>query len=244
MNNIFLALFLLAIVAFFVGLINPSTLKLKTRKSAVLRTGGAMLAFFILIGITTPSTPKEQVPEVAKIAPTTQASANTPITNEQVKSAPVEKPKVVQQVAPVTPKATQDTSVKATQPTITAPITAPVQQQSDRANVLVKLKADASAKWGNDYQMVQYQYNNQTEAYDWVMSQTKYPDIMAKAKSKWGYDYQMVKYQYNNQVEAYEWVMAQTEYPSIMASAKQKWGTDYQMVKYEYNNQVEAYKGL
>lgn len=122
-----------------------------------------------------------------------------------------------------------------------APTQAP---QADRTSILAILKANASSKWGTDYEMVQYQYNNQVQAYDWVMAQTAYPSIMAKAESRWGNDYEMVKYQYNNQVDAYNWVMAQTAYPDIMASAKQKWGDDYEMVKYEYNNQVQAYKGL
>ncbi|HCC06482.1 TPA: hypothetical protein DEP94_03990 [Candidatus Nomurabacteria bacterium] len=90
MNNLFLALLLLAIVAFFIGLVSPSTLKLKTRKSATLITGGAILTFFILFGITTPSTPKEQVPEVAKVAPVTQPTASAVVT-EQVKSDTVVK---------------------------------------------------------------------------------------------------------------------------------------------------------
>ena len=116
--------------------------------------------------------------------------------------------------------------------------------QTNRTDILTILKANASTKWGTDYEMVQYEYNNQVEAYNWVVAQTKYPDIMTKAKGKWGNDYEMVKYEYENQVEAYEWVKAQTTYPNIMASAKQKWNDDYEMVKYEYNNQVEAYKNL
>ncbi len=124
----------------------------------------------------------------------------------------------------------------------------PVKQvpapKTNRESTLAILKENASSKWGNDYQMVQYEYNNQVKAYNWVEAQTKYPNIMTKAKTRWSTDYQMVKYEYNNQVEAYEWIMAQTEYPDIMTSAKQKWDDDYQMVKYEYNNQVEAYKNL
>lgn len=106
------------------------------------------------------------------------------------------------------------------------------------------LKKNASEKWGTDYEMVQYTYNNQVEAYNWVVAQEKYLEIMAKAKNKWGNDFEMVKYNYENQVEAYEWVNAQTEYMDIMTNAKQKWGDDYEMVKYEYENQVKAYKGL
>lgn len=118
------------------------------------------------------------------------------------------------------------------------------EKQTDRDATLTILKANASSKWNTDYQMVQYEYNNQVEAYDWVIAQTKYPDILTKAKTKWDDDFQMVKYEYNNQVEAHEWIMSQTEHLDIMANAKQKWDTDYQMVKYEYNNQVKAFNNL
>ena len=51
--------------------------------------------------------------------------------------------------------------------------------------------------------MVKYEYNNQAGAYEWIISQTEYPNIMTNAKQKWGDDYEMIKYEYNNQVEAY-----------------------------------------
>ena len=114
----------------------------------------------------------------------------------------------------------------------------------DRDKMIEIFKKEALAKGGGDYEMVNYTVQNQTQAYDWVVNQTKYPEIMARAKSKWQNDYEMVKYTYENQVEAYEWGLSQTAYPDIMARAKQKWGGDYEMVKYEYENQVEAYKAL
>ena len=116
--------------------------------------------------------------------------------------------------------------------------------QTTRESALVILKENAKQEWGEDYSMVQYEYEGQVEAYDWVMAKTEYPDIMNKAKQEWGNDYKMVKYEYEGQVEAYEWIEAQTEYPNIMSNAKQEWGDDYKMVKYEYNKQVEAYDNL
>jgi hypothetical protein len=62
----------------------------------------------------------------------------------------------------------------------------------------------AKQEWGHDYEMVQYEYENQLEAYKWIMAQTEYPDIMNSAKQEWGDDYEMVKYEYENQVEAYK----------------------------------------
>jgi hypothetical protein len=113
-----------------------------------------------------------------------------------------------------------------------------------RETMIAIIKANAIAKWGDDYSMVKYEINKQTEAYDWVAKQTKYPQIVDKAKQKWGTDYSMVKYEYEKQTEAYEWIIQQTAYPQIMEKAKQKWGTDYSMVKYEYEKQVKSYKSL
>jgi len=114
----------------------------------------------------------------------------------------------------------------------------------DREAMIEIFKDNASATWGNDYQMVKYEVDNQTEAYDWVVEQTAYLDIMEKSEDKWYPDYEMVKYEYENQVEAYEWIKRQTAHPDIMEEAKRKWGDDYEMVKYEYENQVEAYEAL
>lgn len=172
----------------------------------------------------TPSTPIQ--PETGNEKVITENKDTTPV--------PVEENKKTDTTTP--------TNIKNEVNTTTTKTTTPTQ--TDRASILVILKERASSKWGTDYKMVQYEYNNQVEAYDWVVSQTKYPEIVTKAKSKWGNDYQMVKYEYNNQVEAYEWITAQTAYLDIMSKAKQKWGTDYTMVKYEYNNQVEAYKNI
>ena len=106
MNNLFLALHFLAVIAFFVGLISPSTLRLKTRKSVVLRAGGAILIFFILFGITIPSTPKEKIPEVNKIIPTMQSSASTTVSEQFKSDVAVKKPNTTTE-----PQEPQKTSV-------------------------------------------------------------------------------------------------------------------------------------
>jgi hypothetical protein len=76
--------------------------------------------------------------------------------------------------------------------------------QGDDPNVLATLKQNASTKWGDNYTMVQYEYNQQVTAYEWVLAQTQYPDIMTKAKQKWNDDYVMAQYEYNQQVAAYK----------------------------------------
>jgi len=160
-----------------------------------------------------------------------ESISNTPIVEKESKTEPtiqVEN-KTVQNES-VTPPPTED-----------VPVTTLVNARDE---VIAILKTNAEKEWGTDYKMVKYELDNQTEAYDWVVRQTQYPNIMVNAKQEWGYDYQMVKYEYENQAQAYEWISQQTAYPNIMSSAKQEWGADYQMVRYEYENQVKAYKSL
>jgi hypothetical protein len=64
-------------------------------------------------------------------------------------------------------------------------------------------RANAEEDWGTDYSMVKYSYDNQMEAYDWLVQQTEHKDIMQDAIDDWGDDYEMVQYTYNNQVDAY-----------------------------------------
>ena len=88
-------------------------------------------------------------------------------------------------------------------PSTTKPITTPTTN-TNRDKMIEIFKKEASAEWGANYEMVNYTVRNQTQAYDWVVSQTAYPDILARAKQEWGVNYEMVKYEYENQVEAYK----------------------------------------
>ena len=76
--------------------------------------------------------------------------------------------------------------------------------ESERDKMIAIFKAYALNKWGEEYDMVRYEIDKQIEAYDWVVQQTRYPDIMQRAKQKWGNEYDMVQYEYQKQVEAYE----------------------------------------
>ena len=119
-------------------------------------------------------------------------------------------------------------------PPTTKPTPAPTTN-TNRDKTIEIFKKEASVKWGNDYQMVNYEIKNQTEAYDWVIKYAKYSDILEKAKQKWGVDYVMVKYEYEQQVNAYEWLEANKNKNSeAFKRASNKWGNDYVMVKYEY----------
>jgi len=142
---------------------------------------------------------------IAVMAMDSKPKAEVEIVQENV-TQPVVVQKDVQTVnEPVVQKIEQPTVQANTAPVVPKQAPAPVPQpQTERADMLIILKANASAKWGDNYQMVKYEYDNQVEAYDWVASQTKYPNIMTKAKQKWGHNYQMVRYEYENQVEAYE----------------------------------------
>ena len=76
--------------------------------------------------------------------------------------------------------------------------------RTEREKVIEVLKANALKEWGDDYNMVKYELDKQTSAYDWIIKQTEYPEIMEKAKKEWGDDYNMVKYEYEKQVKAYK----------------------------------------
>jgi hypothetical protein len=114
----------------------------------------------------------------------------------------------------------------------------------DREKMIKVFKANALTEWGNNFEMVNYEVKLQTEAYDWIVKQTKYTDIMARVLKNWGNDYTMVKYEYEQQVEAYNWISQQKAYPEIMLQAIKEWTYDYPMVRYEYEQQVEAYEWL
>ena len=114
----------------------------------------------------------------------------------------------------------------------------------DREKMIKFFKANALTKWGNNFEMVNYEVRLQTEAYDWMVKQTEHTDIIARAQKKWDNDYTMVKYEYQLQIEAYNWIDQQKAYPEIMSRAKQERADDYMMVKYEYEKQVEAYEWL
>lgn len=114
----------------------------------------------------------------------------------------------------------------------------------DREKMIDIFKTNALLEWGNNSEMVNYEVKIQTEAYDWVIRQPKYPDIIERAKQEWVNDYVMVKYEYEIQSEAYNWINQQKAYLEIMKKAKQEWSVDYVMVKYEYEQQVSAYEWL
>jgi uncharacterized membrane protein len=257
MDNFFAFLFLVSFILLIIGLIKPSNLsfvkKEMTRKNVLLLFGSLIVVFFVLFGITTDSTTQNQEnnkeneitenkyldqleEEKINLEESQPSAENIKIENETPKQTENKKNDSPEEINDEQAKDKQDNNLIVNEPEKST--------QTEREVILDLLKENASQKWGNDYEMVQYEYNNQVKAYDWVVSQREYPDIMTKAKQEWANDYEMVQYEYENQLEAYKWIMAQTEYPDIMNSAKQEWGDDYEMVKYEYENQVEAYKGL
>ncbi len=128
-------------------------------------------------------------------------------------------------------------------PPITELAPAP-KRNINREKMIDIFKANAIKEWVNDSRMVNYEVKKQTEAYDWIIKQTKYPDIIERAKQEWANDYAMVKYEYEKQSEAFNWINQQKVYPEIMNKAKHEWANDYAMVKYEYEKQVDAYEWL
>lgn len=77
MNNLFMVLLLLSIVGLCVGLVKPPLFKMKSRKQASLIFGGCFVLFFILFGVTAPSSQTPTSTPVATQAPATSASVPT-----------------------------------------------------------------------------------------------------------------------------------------------------------------------
>ncbi|MFC1612729.1 hypothetical protein ACFL23_00140 [Patescibacteria group bacterium] len=182
---------------------------------------------------------KEQIYE--SVAEEPKKKIITPIIKPIPEPTPVLTPKPIIKPILTTKPTSQPTVAPTPEPTPTVSI---IEPKSDRDKIIEIFRAEALAQWGNDYEMVNYEVENQTEAYDWIVKQTAYPAIMTKAKQEWDNDYGMIKYEYENQVEDYEWINRQTAYPAIMTRAKQEWSNDYGMVKYEYENQVEDYEWI
>jgi len=111
-------------------------------------------------------------------------------------------------------------------------------------NIPQIIRNNAKTKWGNNIEMVNYEVDQQMNAYNWYISEDRYSNILSNARSKWGNNFEMVKYEYEEQVSAYEWIDEYNNYPNIMSKAISKWGNNYTMVKYEYEEQVNAYKWL
>ena len=74
------------------------------------------------------------------------------------------------------------------------------------------LKNQALKSWGNDYEMVEYEYENQKEAYYKVHSVMYNKDLsgtineilLGEAILNWITDFEMVWYEYENQLESWE----------------------------------------
>ena len=132
---------------------------------------------------------------------------------------------------------------KAVLPSTIEPIPA-LETNINREKIIETFKTNALIEWCNNFEMINYEVKMQTEAYDWLIKQTEYPDIIERAKQEWVKDYVMVKYEYEIQSEAYNWINKQKVYLKIMKKAKREWNVDYEMVKYEYEQQVSAYDWL
>ncbi|MGC4017732.1 MAG: hypothetical protein QM755_24920 [Luteolibacter sp.] len=70
-------------------------------------------------------------------------------------------------------------------------------------------KAAAVQKWPNDYQMAEYEINQQAEAYNELVGINKTAnkitkDILARAYESWGTDYSMMLYETKSQLESYQ----------------------------------------
>lgn len=75
--------------------------------------------------------------------------------------------------------------------------------ESEKQQVIAKLKERAKRDWPNDYTTQEYWINEQIEAYEYML---QIPDnsIKRKAQQDWPLDFNTQKYWYNEQIEAKE----------------------------------------
>lgn len=102
MNNLFVILLLVSVVALFVGLVRPEVfkkiIKEPTRKKIGLYFGGAIILFFILVGATAPKTDTKQKEQITK-------EETVPTKTEETKQETTQLPKETPET-PATPAVT------------------------------------------------------------------------------------------------------------------------------------------
>lgn len=249
METFFALIFFISSICFVVGIARPVAFKFLFKERSTRLINALVFGLISIVSLTIFSAIEEPLkntqtqPDLQETPQaTTSTGAETRLAGTDEKPSSETAKKTGSGVAKEDPKATNQAAPKTLDPSPQSPGQGSPINEKER--VLAILKTNATTKWGDNYQMVKFEYDNQVEAYNWVVAQTKHTDILDRAKNKWGYNYEMVKYEYENQTEAYLWIESQTEYPEIMNRAKQKWSTNYEMVKYEYEQQVEAYKQL
>lgn len=77
----------------------------------------------------------------------------------------------------------------------------------DLSNVASTIKSSAEQRWKDDYQMQDYEVQQQTSAYNQLKNVAVDSEVkqtqMENALSRWGYDFEMVQYEYSEQMKAY-----------------------------------------
>jgi len=72
-----------------------------------------------------------------------------------------------------------------------------------KEEILLILEENSQKEHPNNPAKARLEYENQVEAYDWVLNVQEYPEILEKARLEWGHNYIMVKWQYEKDVKAY-----------------------------------------
>jgi len=120
---------------------------------------------------------------------------------------------------------------------------------NNEEEILNQIMEKARSDWPDDYEMQNYQYDNQVDAYyklkNLPNTSNFHQEILSKAQSDWPDDYEMQLYQYNNQLEAYNEIQGLPNTDNyrdeILLKARGDWPDDYEMQLYQYNKQLEAY---
>jgi hypothetical protein len=178
---LYLTLFFTSTICLIVGLIDPTIFNRiikPTRKSIGLIFGVAIITFFL----STWTAYKEKGYREISLSLSSQLGKTMELMEEMI--------------GETTPEPEPETTPE------------PEQTGADllpeKAEVGAIIETNARNEWGNDYRMVRWQIDQQTEAYNWLIKQKDYLSILKEAINEWGDDYGMVKWEYESQVEAYK----------------------------------------
>ncbi len=104
------------------------------------------------------------------------------------------------------PVATTPASVKVQDP-VQTPTFVNVISVLDSNDVKATIKRDAEAEWNTNYNMVKFEINMQTEAYNYLkninIKSSNQEKILDNAYEEWVFNFNMVKFEYELQMKAY-----------------------------------------
>jgi len=202
----------LGIIALFGIVIAPIVIMRKMKKGTPRRKSLAFLSsalcfvLFVVVAVNSaPSTPTTANASKAKSTPAPTATPTSSPTAAEIAKEEAD----AKAVSAIADQKVKDAQAKQQEVLARAKALAtgnPILAM-DASEVKATIKSAATAKWGTDYQMIQFEIGNETIAYNALkvlkLTQVEH-DTMVSAIDKWHDDFQMVQFEYDNQMKAYD----------------------------------------